>query len=167
MTRAELVTLYDYSYWANDRLFTAIAPMSADEFTREVAGSYGSVRSTLVHMMSAESGWLDRCGGPPRGDRLNPLDFPTLESVASRWALYEDRMRPFLAALSDLDLERRITYSIPTGFSASGRIGELLHHAVLHNLHHRGQAALLVRALGYVPGNFDILFYYSEKEAPV
>jgi uncharacterized damage-inducible protein DinB len=167
MTVADLVTMYDYSYWANARLFPVVARLTDDEFTREIAGSYGSVRTTLVHMMSAESGWLDRCGGPPRGERLNPADFPTLETVARCWTTYEAQMRRFLGSLTDADLTRSIAYTIPPlGVSGEGRVGDLLHHAVIHNIHHRGQVALLLRALGHVPGNVDILFYqHAEPQA--
>ena len=163
MTVADLTALYDYSYWANTRLFPVMARLTDDEFTREVAGSFGSLRNTLVHMMSAESGWLERCGGPHRGERLNPADFPTLDSVIGRWAMYETQMRQFLGALTDADLQRELPYTIPPlGVSGVGRIGEMLHHAVNHNIHHRGQVVLLIRTLGQVPGNVDILFYYSE-----
>jgi uncharacterized damage-inducible protein DinB len=43
------------------------------------------------------------------------------------------------------------------------RCGDLMHHAVIHGVHHRGQVALLLRSLGYVPGSFDILFYYGRQ----
>ena len=168
MRVSDLLALYDYSYWANARLFPVLATLTDEEFTREVAGSYGSIRNTLVHMMSAESGWLDRCGGPERGERLNPTDFPTLDAVVTRWAIYEAQMRQFLGSLTDEDLTRSVVYTIPPlGVSGSGCVGELLHHAVNHNIHHRGQVALLVRALGYVPGNVDILFYYTERHEVV
>jgi uncharacterized damage-inducible protein DinB len=167
MTITELTMLYDYSYWANARLFQAIARLTDEEFTRHVAGSYGSVRTTLVHMMSAESGWLERCGGPPRGSGpLTPSDFPTLDAVSRRWTTIEGQVREFIASQSDADLDRRIAYTIPQiNLSGAGRIGDLLHHAAVHNIHHRGQASLLVRALGHTPGNVDILFYYAERSA--
>ena len=166
MRVTDLLELFDYSYWANARLFPVLSRLTDEEFTREVVGGYGSIRNTLVHMMSAESGWLDRCGGPPRGERLNPADFPTVESVIQRWAVYEAQMRRFLASLTDDDLNRSIVYTIPPlGLSGTGRVGDLLHHAVNHNIHHRGQVSLLVRALGHVPGNVDILFYHSEPHA--
>jgi uncharacterized damage-inducible protein DinB len=44
-------------------------------------------------------------------------------------------------------------------------VGALLQHAAVHGVHHRGQVALLLRVLGYAPGNFDLLFYYADKRA--
>ena len=38
--------------------------------------------------------------------------------------------------------------------------GKLLHPT---GVHHRGQVALLLRLLGHVPGNFDMLFYYADR----
>ena len=166
MTVADLTALYDYSCWANARLFPVIARLTDEQFAREVAGSYGSIRTTLVHMMSAESGWLDRCGGPPRGERLDPAAFPTLDSVIRRWSAYEAQMRRFLASLPEAELERTVNYTIPPlALTGAGRIGDLLLHAINHNTHHRGQVTLLLRALGQVPGNVDILFYHSEPHA--
>ena len=166
MTVKELATLYDYGYWANGRLCAVLSRMPNDDFTRPVAGSYGSLRNTLVHMLSAEAGWLDRCGGPSRGPKLDAGDFPTLASVTERWALVEQQVRGFLGTLGDDDLERRVEFNIGIdGAPHVMSIGEMLHHAAIHNVHHRGQIALLLRMLGHVPGNFDALFYYGEKAA--
>lgn len=166
MAVQDLATLFDYSYWANARLFEVLSRLPEGDLTKSVAGSYGSVRNTLVHMLSAEAGWLDRCGGPPRGPKLNPDDFPTLASVTDRWALVERQMRDFLGALTDAGSDRRIEFVIMPGTAPHVMsIDEMLHHAAIHNVHHRGQIALLLRMLGHVPGNFDALFYYEEKGA--
>src|SRR5689334_1632441 len=100
MTVRDLETLYDYSYWANAKLFHTIGSLTPEEFVRPVAGSWGSVRSTLVHMMSAEGGWLERAGGPQRGAPLRPDDFPTLASITTYWAPQEQKVRAFLAGLA-------------------------------------------------------------------
>jgi uncharacterized damage-inducible protein DinB len=161
---ADLETSFDYSYWANRKLFAVISQLTPTEFAQSVAGSYGSIRNTLVHMLSAERGWLDRCGGPRRGPKLNPDDYPTPDSVISAWAPVETCMRAFLADLSDEDLDRSIEFAIDGVISKrSMPLGELLQHTATHCVHHRGQVALLLRAVGKVPGNFDILFYYAEK----
>ena len=163
----DLETLYDYSYWANAKLFEPLSRLTPEELARPVAGGYGSIRNTLVHMMSAEGGWLDRCGGPKRGAPLKAEEFSTLEAITSYWATQERNLRAFLATLSDADLSRRFEFTVPViSFSRVMAVGEALHHTAIHNIHHRGQVTLLLRALGQVPGNVDILFYYAERSAP-
>ena len=75
----------------------------------------------------------------------------------------EANVRSFLANLKDEDLHRRVEFSFRGGPKFSLGIGELMHHAAVHGIHHRGQVALLLKALGHVPGNFDILFYYCRE----
>jgi uncharacterized damage-inducible protein DinB len=85
----DLKTLFDYSYWANDRLCGVLSQLTTEQFTQPVAGSYGSIRNTMVHMLSAEWGWLERCGGAARGPALNAQDYPTVTSLFERWRLVE------------------------------------------------------------------------------
>src|SRR5258706_12028019 len=108
MTVKDLEDLYDYGYWANKKLLQAASQLTPGQFTQNVAGAYGSIRNTLVHILSAEWGWLDRCGGPPRGPALKAEDFPTLESLVSTWRTVEASVRAFLANLKDDDLHRVI-----------------------------------------------------------
>jgi len=165
MTVKDLETLYDYGYWANKKFFQVISQLSVDQFTQQVAGTYGSIRNTIVHTLSAEWGWLDRCGGFPRGAALKADDYPTAKSVIDAWSTVERHMRTFLSDLSDEDLSRRVEFTNPRGEKRAMPLGELLHHGANHGVHHRGQVAVLLRALGYAPGNVDILFYYAEKHA--
>ena len=53
MTVKDLEVLFDYGYWANKQLFGALSQLAAEQFTQPVAGSYGSVRNTMVHILSA------------------------------------------------------------------------------------------------------------------
>jgi uncharacterized damage-inducible protein DinB len=128
-----------------------------------VAGSYGSIRNTLVHVLSAEWGWLDRCGGHKRGPALKPDDYPDVESLVERWTAVESHIRQFLSSLKDEDLGRTVEYTNPRGEKRSGVLGSLLQHGATHGVHHRGQVALLLRSLGRTPGNFDLLFYDAEQ----
>ena len=165
MNVASVQQLYDYSYWANTKLFAVIAELTDEQFTQAVAGSYGSIRNTLVHAVSAEWGWLDRCGGPPRGERLRPDDYPNLASVEAIWNRVERDMRAFLGNLTDDDLARPIEFAIGSGPKQILPMKNLLVHGVVHTGHHRGQIALLLRTLGFAPGNLDFLVYALERES--
>ena len=162
MRVADLQRLYDFSYWANGKLFDVIVQLSDGQFTQTVGGSYGSIRNALVHVLSAEWGWLDRCGGEPRGPRLDPNDYPTARSLIDTWKRVEGYVRLFLSTLKDEDLERKIEFSLGGGPTQRLPLGDLMHHAVIHAVHHRGQVALMLRELGLTPGNFDLLIYGME-----
>jgi uncharacterized damage-inducible protein DinB len=159
----DLQALYDYGYWANQKIFDVLAQLTREEFTQQVAGSFGSVRNTMVHMMSAEWGWLDRSGGAKRGPALVATNYPTVASLVDQWRQVEADMRQFLAALTDSDLHQLREFSFG-GPAFSLRRGDLLQHAAIHCVHHRGQVALLLRSLGHAPGNFDVLFYYGQDQ---
>lgn len=163
MTVKDLETLYDYGAWASGKLLRVISELTPDQFTQPVGGGHESIRNTLVHVMSAQAGWLDRCGGPKRGPRLKADDFPTVESLIDAWSRVEAHVREFLSALKDEDLARNVEYTNDRAEKRSMPLGELMHHTANHAVHHRGQVALLLRMLGHAPGNVDLLVYYAEK----
>jgi uncharacterized damage-inducible protein DinB len=163
MTVKDLETLYDYGYWADRKLFEVISRIPPEQFTQSVGGALGSIRNTFVHIMSAEWGWLERCGGPKRGPKLNANDYPTVESVRETWDKIEQYTRKFLSELTDDDIGRNAEYLNDKGEKRAMPLGELMQHAANHGTHHRGQVAMILRLLDHTPGNFDILFYYAEK----
>jgi uncharacterized damage-inducible protein DinB len=163
MTVKDLETLFDYGYWANRKLFGTISRMTTEQFTQTLPGSNGSIRDTMVHVLSAEWGWVDRCGGPRRGARLDPVDYPTVSTLVETWGRVEASVREFLSTLRDDDLARDVEFAIDGAEKRSMPLGELMHHAANHGVHHRGQVSLRLRLLGYQPDDFDLLFYYAEK----
>jgi uncharacterized damage-inducible protein DinB len=165
MTVDVLNRRYEYGYWANRRLFAVIAQLTPAEFTHGFAGGWGSIRNTLVHTMSAEWGWIDRCGGARRGPALKSDDYPTAESLIREWGVIEAHVREFLHVLRDDDLRRAIQFNLPQTGERTLTVGELLEHGANHAVHHRGQVALLLRMLGHAPGNFDLLFYDAEQRS--
>ena len=58
MTKDDIHLLYEYDRWANNRVLQAVSTLSLEEFTRDLGGSFRSVRDTLVHIIGCEWGWL-------------------------------------------------------------------------------------------------------------
>jgi len=95
--------------------------------------------------------------------RLMPPTTPPWHHWSQRWQQVESYVREFLSRLRDEDLDRTVEFAIGSSPKQTMRLGELMHHAANHAVHHRGQVALLLRVLGYAPGSFDILLYYPRR----
>jgi len=160
----DLLLRFDYGYWANRKLFAVLPQLTREQFTQPLADDHGSIRNTLVHMLSAEWAWIGRCGGKDRGPALDPNNYPSPAAVIEGWKQQEARVHELLSTLSDADLARPIEFSLGSGPKQSMPLGELLEHAANHGVHHRGQVSLLLRLRGYAPEDFDLLFYFEKKQ---
>jgi uncharacterized damage-inducible protein DinB len=58
MTKDDIQLLYEYDRWANNRILQKASELSDEQFTRDLGGSFRSVRDTLVHIIGGEWGWL-------------------------------------------------------------------------------------------------------------
>jgi uncharacterized damage-inducible protein DinB len=59
--------LFDYNFWARDRLLGHVALLTREEYERPNGFTYGSIRGILVHGLSGEWIWRSRWQ-----DRVNP-----------------------------------------------------------------------------------------------
>jgi uncharacterized damage-inducible protein DinB len=162
MTVKDLERMFDYGYWANRRLFAEIVKLVPEQFTEPYADGHGSIRKTMVHVLSAEWGWLARCGGRERGAPLEATNYPTATALIEAWNQVEGYVRTFLATLRDEDLTRVVEFALGSE-KRSMPVWEMLQQAANHGIHHRGQVSLLLRLRGFNPDNFDIVLYDFER----
>lgn len=164
MTRQDLLVLYDYNAWANARALTAAAPLTAEQFLRELGNSFPSVRDTLAHILGAEWLWLRRwLGESPRG--LPPAaDFPTVATLRDRSAAIEQERRAFLEGLSEGRLAQPLAYRDTAGTARTLPLVHSLRHVVNHGTYHRGQITTLLRLLGAQPVATDLSQFHLEGD---
>jgi uncharacterized damage-inducible protein DinB len=158
MTKDDIQLLYQYDRWANNRVLRAVSTLSAEEFTRDLGGSFGSVRDTLVHIVGGEWGWLTYWKDPSPTSALltdlwtreealfNPILFSDLTAVHSKWAEVEIEQVEFVNRVTDESL-RRLLPVRETQIS----LAHLMQHLSNHSTYHRGQVALMMRQLAATP----------------
>jgi uncharacterized damage-inducible protein DinB len=158
----EIKLLYDYNYWANERILKAAAGVSAEQYNAPYPVSHGSLRRTLVHTLDAEIVWRERC---QEGTSLiEEDDLPTLEKLLDLWKREETAMRSYVATLSEDDLLRPLEYRNTKGVRFSNVLWRILVHVVNHGTQHRAESAAALTAFGHSPGDVDFILFLREKD---
>ena len=166
MTWEAVCSLLEFHYWARDRLLAAVERLTHDQFQQDLGNSFGSIRDTLVHLVSAESAWCSRWEGDPTASHLAPTEFATVREVRDRWAEEEARIRDFVDRLGPDGVERLIQYSDFRGAPAESVFWQMLQHVVNHATFHRGQVTTMLRQLGVqMPKNQDLITFYRVSGA--
>ena len=147
----------DYNYWARDRQLQSCASLSADEFSRQLGGSFPSLRETFAHMVAAEWLWLERWRGNSPKTLIPPDEFPDLDAVTARWHAVEREMRAYLTRLDEEALAAARTYVSTRGEQWTYPLWKMIQHLLNHQSYHRGQVATLLRMLGAKPPHVDFL----------
>jgi uncharacterized damage-inducible protein DinB len=157
-----LATLFAFSRWANARTLESVERLTAEEYAREIGGSFGSIRGTLRHLYGADWVWLERLHG--RSPRALPRDDDagTLEALREEWRKIEDGQKAFLESLSAERLAQTISYVNFAGEAWTYSLGDALLHVANHGTYHRGQVVTLLRQLGRKPVATDYLRWIDE-----
>jgi uncharacterized damage-inducible protein DinB len=161
----QLKLLFEHSTWARDRLLDRAGRVSAEQFDAPGPVPHGTLRNTLVHMMSSEWAWRMRCqeSFSPTA-HLAPADFPDMAAVRRRWDEERDRMGGYLAGLADGDLEKPIHYQTMEGEPRERPLWHILTHVMLHGAQHRSEAAALLTGYGQSPGDLDFVVYLTMRQ---
>jgi len=169
MNKDDTQLLYEYDRWANNRVLRAASVLSAEQFTRDLSGSFRSVRDALVHIIGGEWGWLTYWKGPSpssafltdlwtRQDTLfNPSAFPNVAVVQSKWAEIEKEQAEFVNRVTNESLEKMLPFR---GTQVS--LAHLMQHLANHSTYHRGQVALMMRQLDAKPLSTDFHVFLME-----
>lgn len=164
MNKQDILTLFDYNYWASARIWKALLQVTPEQFTAKNTSSYGSLRGTLVHTLLAEVIWRRRIQGEPQPVGF-PLeaDFPTPQSLVAFCQADEQVQRAFLSGLSEEFLQSTLEYKNTKGVPFQNVVWNILAHVVNHGTQHRAEAAAMLTDFGHSPGDVDMILYFREK----
>lgn len=172
MTRDDIELLFEYDRWAYNRVLESAEALSSEQFTRDLGGSFRSVRDTLVHIIGGEWGWLTYWKATSHTtafltelwDRHDVLFcsevFPDMPSVRSKWTEIEKEQIEFVNSLT----EEALTKLFPIREKQLS-LAQLMQHLVNHSTYHRGQVVLMMRQLGIKPMATDFVLFLRESSS--
>lgn len=132
-------------------MFEALAPLTSDQFTQNLANSFPSIRDTVVHLYTGDWGWHLLWQGQMFTNPPQAASFPDLASVETAWREQERLVRSFVDNLREMDVD--------------GFWPQLL-HLINHGSYHRGQVTTMLRQLGVeAPRSQDMIVFRKERAA--
>ncbi len=156
-------TLFDYHYWARDRVLAAAELITADQFTQSKGASFDTLQGTLVHLMNSERLWLNRWLGKADEPALDPKNFSMLDEVRMYWDMIQMHLEKYLKELTADRLSSVIRYSNLKGDTLHYPLWQMMQQVILHGVHHRSEAATMLTEFGHAPEPLDLIFYFREK----
>jgi uncharacterized damage-inducible protein DinB len=158
MNKDDIQLLFEYDRWANKSVLQAASTLSGEQFTRDLGGSFKSVRDTLVHIVSGEWGWLtiwkERALTSEFVTKLwdrievtfDPKAYGDIAAVRTKWGEVEREQIDFVSGVTDESLMRMLPIRT-THLS----LAHLMQHMANHSTYHRGQVSMMMRQLGGKP----------------
>lgn len=166
MNRQDIVKLYRYNRWANERLIDVIATLSTETTTRDLGGSFRTIRDLLAHIVAAEWVWLERCGGHSPSTIPDWVGSGDVSVLHSHLTDVETRCLDWIESLPESSLSTPISFRYISGVTGTRPLGDILLHVVNHATYHRGQVVSMLRLVGAVPPATDFLVFMDASSPP-
>ena len=156
----ELSRLYHYDEWATGKLIDAAEKLDSDKLQKDLGTSFKSLHGTLVHIYGAQFNWLVRWKGSTPSSLPTAEQIPNIAELKDRWQKLRVEFREFLNSKTEEQLEQPFAYEDLKGNPWSEVLYRQIQHVLFHSMYHRGQVVTLLRQLGEVPPQTDLIAYY-------
>lgn len=149
-----------YSMWQNKGLRGIVEEMDPAELKADRGAFFGSIWSTLNHILWADRTWMARFDGgkPPGGSIKKSKDLaPTPAVWAAERFRTDGRILAWAETLTTLDLTGTLSWhSAAAGREITLPAGVCVTHMFNHQTHHRGQVHAMLTAAGITPPPTDL-----------
>ena len=165
----QLVLMAKYNKVMNQRIIQASENLSNDSLIANKRAFFKSVIGTLNHIMVGDILWLKRFFTHPsayaslkplneinKPKRLDVILFSELAFFKERRSMLDNIIMEWCNELKESDLNKPFKYTNFKGEVHNKRLGGLILHLFLHQIHHRGQITTLLSQEGVDFGETDL-----------
>ena len=165
MKKNEIIKVFDYNFWASERVWERISQISNEQFVEEIDYSTGSIRNIVVHIMGGNRTWMSVLRGTEFPPRLDPEDFDTTSKTKTKWDELKIEFLDRLNSFNQKQLDGTINWELPAqGLKAINRRWEILLHLANHGTDHRAQILAILHQHFHVRTiEQDMIVYLGER----
>ena len=158
MLRDHLLNLYDFNCWGRDLMLTKSEALTPEQFDQDTRFPIHTIKETMVHSMSAERAYRNRCMGEAY-KAVEKDEFADVKAIQEFWTEEEKQMRKYLSLVEDEELSSHVKYKVADGREFERVRLDLLFQLLFHSMQHRAEIAQMLTEFGQSPGNIDYTVY--------
>ena len=152
-----LLSLLDYSVWANEEYFNQIRKLPAAEVTKQRPSLMNNFLISVNHLLTVDGIWLAHMKG--EGHSFEKLQTVLHENLDDLWAakhVMDEEIRNYVAGLDEAQLEEVVDYELIGGNRGSLPRYMIITHLAMHGAFHRGFIGDMFGQIPVIPAGQDI-----------
>jgi uncharacterized damage-inducible protein DinB len=151
MSRPILSDAFGHHVWATLLLIDACLPLTDEQLSTPVPGTYGSILDTIRHLVGADCAYLELLSD----GKVSAIDEEAMDLPALRAAMAANGVAWAEVVDGDLDPDRLIVRHRKDGSETHAPLGIRLAQAIHHGTDHRSQICTALTSLGIKPPEID------------
>ena len=162
MNRDYFVQLYNFTDWANRKIWACVMHLSDTDFMKDLDYSQGSIFNQVTHTMEVEYWWVNFLS-TRKVDFLDRETYPTRDLIRARWDKITTANQAYVASLTDAELQRNVHPDFWDDDEPSITVAEALTQVAFHSMDHRAQTLAMLHKLGAPTVGQDFLGYLHRE----
>lgn len=143
-----LPKLMHYNFWANQIITGYVLKAGETIADIEQAGSFPTVRKTLLHIWDAQFIWLSRLHGTSLSEFPSKSFKGNLQDGCDGLLKSSQQFIDYVESLNG-NYDTVFTYQTLDGKKFENTVSDIIIHAMNHGTYHRGQLINLLRGAGF------------------
>lgn len=152
-----MIEFFHYNHWANQELMRICIDVSDDLITATIPGSYGSIRTTFIHILKAEISFLKRIQGSYPEAAFTWDENPTL----SQMMVYETALNEALRDMLQRVPATQNVHEAGDGWTFNYHARLIFMSVIYHGIAHRTDITTALNNKGISVPELDVWGYQA------
>jgi len=165
MTKKYFIELAEYNIWANDITRSWLEKITHEQWSEKIISSFNSIQETVLHIVSAETAWLQRLQKKEKIAWLQMEFKGSKEENIALWKNASKQLKEFMDLFDEAKMNDMLTFKRFNGEENTMQYYEVFAHTFNHSTYHRGQVVTMLRQAGFTNvQSTDLLGFYRIKQ---
>jgi uncharacterized damage-inducible protein DinB len=161
-TKQYFIELMGYINWADSVTISWLTQLTDEQWNQTAVSSFGSIKETAIHIVSAKKIWVDIWKNVPEKVYLSQVFNGTKSELIAIWKETSVELQHFIESFPYERYSQEITVIKPNAEVSIMEFRKTFPHMVNHSTYHRGQLVTLLRQAGFSAFiNTDLFTYYN------